>query len=171
MKLRLLVALAPLALLEPRAALAFDLAPGAPKPLPEITFEDANGAERSLADFRGQVVVLNLWAAWCAPCRKEMPSLDRLQAAYGKGDDLEVVALSLDRGNIDKIKVFFEQVGVAHLEIYRDPEMRASRELRVPGVPTTLVIDRKGREIGRVLGPAAWDSDEALVVLRRAMAR
>lgn len=170
MKIRPLAVLALLVLSGPRTALAFDLAPSEPKPLPKITFEDAGGAERSLADFRGQVVVLNLWATWCAPCRKEMPSLDRLQAKYGKGDDLEVVALALDRGDIDKIKVFFEHVGVAHLEIYRDPEMRASRQLRARGVPTTLVIDREGREIGRVIGPTEWDSEEALAVLRRAMA-
>jgi thiol-disulfide isomerase/thioredoxin len=156
-------------------ALAADLAGAAelalsePKPLPELTFENAEGKEVSLAEFRGQVVVLNLWATWCAPCRDEMPSLDRLQAEHGTGDDLEVVALSLDRGNIDKIKLFFEEVGVAHLDIYRDPKAQASRALLAPGLPTTLVIDREGREIGRVLGPAEWDDEATVGLLRTAM--
>jgi len=148
---------------------AAKLALSDPKPLPEVTFENADGEQVSLADFRGQVVVLNLWATWCAPCRVEMPSLDRLQAEHGAGDDLEVVALSLDRGNIDKIKLFFEEVGVAHLDIYRDPTAQASRALLAPGLPTTVVIDREGHEIGRVLGPAEWDGEATVALLRAAM--
>jgi thiol-disulfide isomerase/thioredoxin len=146
-----------------------ELALSDPKPLPEVTFENADGEQVSLADFRGQVVVLNLWATWCAPCRDEMPSLDRLQAEHGAGDDLEVVALSLDRGNIDKIKLFFEEVGVANLDIYRDPTAQASRALLAPGLPTTVVIDREGHEIGRVLGPAEWDGEATVALLRAAM--
>jgi thiol-disulfide isomerase/thioredoxin len=148
---------------------AAELALSDPKPLPEVTFENADGEQVSLADFRGQVVVLNLWATWCAPCRDEMPSLDRLQAEHGAGDDLEVVALSLDRGNIDKIKLFFEEVGVANLDIYRDPTAQASRALLAPGLPTTVVIDREGHEIGRVLGPAEWDGEATVALLRAAM--
>ena len=150
-------------------AAAAELALSEPKPLPEVTFENADGEQVSLADFRGQVVVLNLWATWCAPCRDEMPSLDRLQAEHGEGDDLEVVALSLDRGNIDKIKLFFEEVGVANLDIYRDPTAQASRALLAPGLPTTVVIDREGHEIGRVLGPAEWDGEATVALLRAAM--
>lgn len=150
-------------------AAAAELVLGEPAPLPEVTFENAAGEEVRLADFRGQVVVLNLWATWCAPCRDEMPSLDRLQAEHGAGDDLEVVALSLDRGNSEKVTLFFEEVGVAHLDIYRDPSAQASRALRAPGLPTTLVIDRQGREIGRVLGPAEWDDEDILARLREAM--
>ena len=148
---------------------AAELSLSEPKPLPEVTFEDAEGEQVSLADFRGQVVVLNLWATWCAPCRHEMPSLDRLQAEHGKGNDLEVVALSLDRGNSEKITLFFEEVGVAHLDIYRDPTAQASRALLAPGLPTTVVIDRQGREIGRVLGPAEWDGEATIALLRAAM--
>jgi thiol-disulfide isomerase/thioredoxin len=169
MRTRLLAVLALWPALAAGSADAAELSLGEPKPLPEVTFEDAEGREVSLADFQGQVVVLNLWATWCAPCRHEMPSLDRLQAEHGTGDDLEVVALSLDRGNTDKIKLFFEEVGVAHLDIYRDPTAQASRALLAPGLPTTLVIDREGREIGRVLGPAEWDGEATIALLRSAM--
>lgn len=148
---------------------AAELVLGEPKPLPEVIFQNAEGEEVALADFRGQVVVLNLWATWCAPCRHEMPSLDRLQAEHGAGDDLEVIALSLDRGNSEKITLFYEEVGVTHLDIYRDPTAQASRALLAPGLPTTLVIDREGREIGRVLGPAEWDDEDTLAKLREAV--
>jgi thiol-disulfide isomerase/thioredoxin len=169
MRTRLLAVLALWLALTAGPADAGELTLSEPKPLPEVTFEDAEGKEVSLADFRGQIVVLNLWATWCAPCRHEMPALDRLQAEHGAGDDLEVVALSLDRGNTDKIKLFFEEVGVAHLDIYRDPTAQASRALLAPGLPTTLVIDREGREIGRVLGPAEWDGEATIALLRTAM--
>jgi thiol-disulfide isomerase/thioredoxin len=169
MRARLPAVLVLCAALAAGPAAAAELTLSDPKPLPEVTFEDADGQQVSLADFRGQVVVLNLWATWCAPCRDEMPSLDRLQAEHGAGDDLEVVALSLDRGNIDKIKLFFEEVGVANLDIYRDPTAQASRALLAPGLPTTVVIDREGREIGRVLGPAEWDGEATVALLRAAM--
>ncbi|MGI9433986.1 MAG: TlpA family protein disulfide reductase [Geminicoccaceae bacterium] len=138
-------------------------------PVPEVTFVDRDGNERSLADFQGRIVVLNLWATWCAPCRKEMPSLDRLQADRG-GDDLEVIALAVDRSSIDKITAFYEELSVASLTIYHDPSAKAARALRAPGLPTTLVIDREGHEIGRVLGDAEWDGDDVLALLTAAMA-
>lgn len=147
-------------------AAAFNFAPAdEPKPVPEIGFVDAEGEALTLGDFRGQVVVLNLWATWCAPCRREMPSLDRLQAEHG-GEDLHVLALSQDRGDsLDAIREFYDEVGVQSLGIYRDPESKASRELRAPGLPTTIVVDRQGREVGRVLGDAEWDSAEAVELL------
>jgi thiol-disulfide isomerase/thioredoxin len=145
-------------------AAAFNFAPSEPKPVPELTFLDAEGNEVSLADFQGEVVVLNLWATWCAPCRREMPSLDRLQAKFG-GDGLEVIALSLDRGDVAKTRAFFDELEIANLAVYRDPQARAGRELGAPGLPTTIVIDRTGQEVGRLLGPAEWDSDDALTVI------
>lgn len=142
-----------------------------PAPAPALDFFDAEGGELSLDDFRGRVVVLNLWATWCAPCRKEMPSLDRLQAAHG-GDDLEVVALSVDRGeSLDKIREFYDEVGVEHLAIYRDPQSAVPRSLRAPGLPTTVVFDREGREVGRVLGEAEWDGEPAVALLRGIMSQ
>ena len=161
-------ALALLALIIPLPAAAFNFAPSEPKPAPELSFQDAQGKELSLADFRGQVVVLNLWATWCAPCRREMPSLDRLQAEHG-GDRLHVVALSIDRGGLEQIEAFYDEVGIQHLAIYRDPKAATSRTLGAFGLPTTVVFDRDGREVGRVLGPDEWDSDEAVAILRALM--
>jgi thiol-disulfide isomerase/thioredoxin len=158
-------ALALMALIIPLPAAAFNFAPTEPRPAPELTFEDATGDSLSLEDFRGQVVVLNLWATWCAPCRHEMPSLDRLQGAHG-GPDLHVVALSVDRGGLEPIEQFYEEVGIRHLAIYRDPKNAVGRALGALGLPTTVVFDPAGREVGRLLGPAEWDSAEALALLR-----
>jgi thiol-disulfide isomerase/thioredoxin len=165
MRFRLCVLAALAALIIPLAAAAFNFAASEPRPVPELTFFDEAGNEVTLADFAGDVVVLNLWATWCAPCRREMPSLDRLQAALGE-DGLTVIALSLDRGDVAKVRAFFEELEIANLAIYQDPQARAGRELGAPGLPTTIVIDRAGREVGRLLGPAEWDSEEALALLR-----
>jgi thiol-disulfide isomerase/thioredoxin len=166
MRVRLLCSCVALLVIVALPALAFNFAPTEPAPAPKITFLDAEGKELSLADFEGKVVVLNLWATWCAPCRHEMPSLDRLQAGHG-GLDLQVVALSLDRGDsLEKIRRFYEEVGVEHLALYRDPEAEVGRAFRAPGLPTTIVIDAAGREIGRVLGAAEWDSPEAIALLK-----
>ena len=159
----LLLALAPL------PAWAFNFAPSEAKPAPDLAFLDGEGNTLTLEDFRGKVVVLNLWATWCAPCRREMPSLDRLQAAFGK-DGLAVVPLSLDRGGVDRIEAFYQEVGLPTLRIYRDPEASANRAFGAYGLPTTIVIDREGREIGRLLGPAEWDSEEAMTLIRTVLA-
>ena len=164
MRSRLLRLAALAALIIPLPAAAFNFAPTEPKPVPELTFLDGEGSEVRLADFRGEVVVLNLWATWCAPCRREMPSLDRLQARYGDAG-LEVIALSLDRGDVAKVRAFFDELQIGSLAVYQDPQARAGRELGAPGLPTTIVIDRAGQEVGRLLGPAEWDSDEALTVI------
>jgi thiol-disulfide isomerase/thioredoxin len=170
MKSRLSALAVALGLILASPALAFNFAPTEPRPAPEFSFLDALGNELSLADFRGKVVVLNLWATWCAPCRHEMPSLDRLQAEHG-GDDLEVIALSMDRGeSLDKIKEFYAEVGVEHLAIYRDPKAAASRALRAPGLPTTVVFDKQGNDVGRLLGIAEWDGPEAVALLEAYMA-
>jgi thiol-disulfide isomerase/thioredoxin len=139
------------------AAFVFGKEPQAPAP---IKFQDAEGKERTLADWRGKVVLLNLWATWCLPCRKEMPSLDRLQAALGS-DKFEVVALSVDRKGLDASKKFLDDTKVERLGLYVDASARATSELRVVGLPATLLLDAEGREIGRLLGPAEWDSDDA----------
>jgi thiol-disulfide isomerase/thioredoxin len=159
-------ALVSMAAIIPFPAAAFNFAPSEAEPAAEISFLDEAGNQVTLDDFKGEVVVLNLWATWCAPCREEMPSLDRLQAMEG-GADLEVVALSLDRGgDLQQIKDFYAEVGVRHLAIYRDPKAAAGRALGALGLPTTVVIDQEGREVGRLLGPAEWDSTEALALLR-----
>ncbi len=129
-----------------------------PKPIAAIQFEDADGQSRGLTDFHGKIVLLNIWATWCVPCRKEMPTLDRLQGALG-GADFEVVALSIDRST-DAIHKFFVEVGIQKLAIYRDGSAKATRQLGVVGLPTTLLIDREGLETGRLIGPAEWDAPE-----------
>jgi thiol-disulfide isomerase/thioredoxin len=137
--------------------------------LPAITFQDGAGKERSLADWQGKVVVLNLWATWCVPCRKEMPMLDKLQATLGS-NDFEVVALNADRGTSDKAKAFFAETRTTALSVYHDKSGKSSAAVGVVGLPTTLLIDRKGREIGRLVGPAEWDSEEALALVKAALA-
>jgi thiol-disulfide isomerase/thioredoxin len=136
-----------------------------PRPLPDIQFENGQGEAMSLADFRSRVVLLNIWATWCAPCRREMPTLERLQAELG-GPDFEVVALSIDRQGREVVADFYEELGLRQLGIYIDPSAKAPRELSAPGVPTTLLIDRDGNEVGRLLGPAEWDSPEMVAFIR-----
>ena len=128
----------------------------AAKPIEAIQFEDADGQPRSLADFRGKIVLLNIWAAWCGPCRKEMPTLDRLQTALG-GADFEVVALSIDR-RTEAVRKFFTDVGIQKLSMYLDSSAKVTRQIGAVGLPTTLLIDREGGEVGRLIGPAEWDS-------------
>jgi thiol-disulfide isomerase/thioredoxin len=134
-----------------------------PRAVPDMAFLTADG-ETSLAAFRGKVVVLNFWATWCAPCVREMPSLDRLQVMLG-GDDFAVVALSEDRGGMPLVVRFYDKYGLENLARYLDPMGRAAAALGVVGMPTTLVIDAEGREIGRIVGPAEWDSPAALALI------
>jgi thiol-disulfide isomerase/thioredoxin len=133
--------------------------PETAKPIAALGFKDADGSARTLADFNGKVVLLNIWATWCIPCRKEMPALDRLQAHLG-GPDLEVVPLSIDRGGIEVIRKFYDETGITHLAMYVDASGQAVQQLRVVGLPTTFLIDRAGLERGFVIGPAEWDSPE-----------
>jgi thiol-disulfide isomerase/thioredoxin len=136
-----------------------------PRPLPEIRFQDDQGHHLTLADFRGRVLLLNVWATWCVPCRKEMPTLDRLQAWLGGKDFL--MALSIDRKGIEAVKDFYREVGVEKLAIYFDPSGKGSHGLAIPGVPTTLLINREGREVARKLGEAQWDSPEMVSMVGR----
>lgn len=142
----------------------------APKPLAPISFADGQGQARSLSDFKDKVVVLNIWATWCVPCRTEMPTLDRLQAALGSAD-FEVVPLSIDRGGLDVVSKFFSEIGVNHLAKYTDTSGQILRGVGAVGLPTTLIIDRAGNEVGRVVGPAEWDAPEVVALLKSVMAR
>ena len=137
----------------------------APQPLPEIRFQGADGKSYTLSDFRGKFVLLNVWATWCAPCRKEMPALDRLQQTLG-GADFEVIALSIDGGGAAAVQRFYDETGVRALAIYVDSSLEATSKLRTVGIPTTLLIDREGRERWRKTGPAEWDSPEMIESLR-----
>lgn len=136
----------------------------APEPLPAFTFQDGEGRPLTIADFKGRTVLLNLWATWCGPCRLEMPALDRLQAAMGS-DKFEVVALSLDKGGVEKARKFLDDIKVTRLKFYIDPTGKEGFNLLPQGLPTTLLIDAEGREIGRLTGPAEWDSEAAKALI------
>lgn len=141
-----------------------------PQSLPEIRFVDGAGAPRSLTDFRGRVILLNVWATWCAPCREEMPALDRLQASLG-GPGFEVVALSIDRGGVHFVKRFYEELGLHALGIYIDENAEALSKLGAVGIPLTLLVDRDGRELWRVLGPREWDQPAQVSRIRTHLAQ
>ena len=138
----------------------------AARPVPDLAFEDDRGGSRRPGEFRGKTVLLNVWATWCVPCREEMPALDRLQRELG-GPDFEVVALSIDAGGVAVVKRFYGEIGIRSLPIYVDPSMRATSALGTVGLPTTLLIDAEGREIGRHIGPAEWDSPQAVRLIAR----
>ena len=140
-----------------------------PKAMPELRFVDGAGRALSLADFRGKVVLLNIWATWCAPCREEMPALDRLQAQMG-GARFQVVALSVDLQGAPIARKFYGEFGIKALPLYIDPTAKAAFVLDAAGLPATLLVDRAGREVGRHLGPVKWDSPEVVEQLRRAIA-
>jgi thiol-disulfide isomerase/thioredoxin len=143
------------------AALAVDKRP---VPAVAVSFNAPDGKKLTLADFRGRSVLLNLWATWCVPCRAEMPALDRLQAKLG-GPDFQVVAVNIDQVRLDKPKAFFADTGVKNLNLYADPSGDAFEALKVAGkalgLPTSLLIDKDGCEVGVMAGPASWDSQDA----------
>jgi len=141
-----------------------------PAAVPEISFEMEDGVPTTLARFQGRVVLVNIWATWCAPCRHEMPTLDRLQAMLGSSE-FEVVALSIDRAGIRPVAKFYKEIGISELAIYVDPTMRAMRSLNVAVLPTTLLIGPDGREVARLIGSARWDSPEMVAYLKDWRAR
>jgi len=136
-----------------------------PRPVPSLHFVDGGGQAATLADFHGRAILLNIWATWCVPCRREMPTLDRLQAKLGSRD-FEVIALSVDRGGIPAVQAFFREIKVQALRIYVDPSSDATGALGLTGLPTTLLVDATGRETGRKIGPASWDSPEMIEEIR-----
>jgi thiol-disulfide isomerase/thioredoxin len=139
-----------------------------PEPLPEVSFTGKDGAPLTLAAFKGKAILLNLWATWCAPCRKEMPSLDRLQKELGS-NKFEVVALAVDRTGLDGARKFLEETKIESLKLYADQTARSGTALKAVGMPTTILIDAEGRELGRLAGPAEWDSPEAKKLIEAAL--
>ncbi|MEQ9520783.1 MAG: TlpA disulfide reductase family protein [Parvibaculum sp.] len=140
------------------------------QPVPTVSFQDEAGQQRSLADWKGKVLLVNLWATWCGPCRHEMPSLDRLQAEMG-GDQFEVLAISLDRGGLELPKAFYEEVGVKHLALFNDASARTGVSLGAFGMPTTVLVDAEGRLVGRLVGPAEWDHEDAKALIQALIER
>ncbi len=144
------------------------------RPAPEIRFKGPDGAETGLADLKGRLLLVNLWATWCAPCKAEMPALDRLQAQLG-GPDFAVVAINVDTRNLDKPPDWLKQAGIHDLAFYADPGGRVlpmvQRDTQSPGLPTTMLIDAKGCTLGVMKGPAAWSSPDGLALIRAALGR
>ncbi len=139
------------------------------KPVADAAFQDAAGKPLKLSDFKGRVVLVNLWATWCAPCRKEMPDLAALQKELGS-DQFEVVAISVDRKGVEASSAFLKETGAENLKLYVEPTTEILNQLQAIGLPATVLIDRQGREIGRLLGPAQWSSPEAQTLIKAALA-
>jgi thiol-disulfide isomerase/thioredoxin len=132
-----------------------------PQIVPDIAFNDADGRQVRLSDWGGQLVLLNLWATWCGPCKTEMPSLDRLQAKLG-GREFTVLALSTDRGGPKLPAQFFSKEGITHLKVFNDNTGQAAIHMKGPGLPLSIVLNEKGLEIARLFGPMEWDTPEML---------
>ena len=141
-----------------------------PRAAPVQPFEPEDGRQRTLADLRGRGVVLNFWATWCAPCVREMPQLDRLSKMLA-GDGIKVLALSEDRAGAPLVRKFFDVNGIKNLEILIDGGGKVMREAKLKGLPTTILIDRQGLEVGRVVGIAEWDAKETVEFLGRCLGR
>jgi thiol-disulfide isomerase/thioredoxin len=145
-----------------------------PLRLPNVAFRDTAGTERHLSDWRGRTVLLNLWATWCVPCRKEMPALDTLEGKLG-GPAFEVVAVNIDTRDPAKPRTWLTEAGISRLAYYADPSAKLFQDLKIigraPGMPTTLLVDPAGCEIGTVAGPAEWASEDALKLISAALGR
>jgi thiol-disulfide isomerase/thioredoxin len=137
--------------------------------LPDLVFLNEDGQQVSIEQWRGRVVLLNLWATWCAPCRKEMPDLAKLQEMLGS-PEFEVVAISVDRKGIEASAAFLIETGATALKLYVDKSAQTLYAIQAVGLPATLLIDRQGREVGRMLGPADWSSPEAVTLIKAALA-
>jgi thiol-disulfide isomerase/thioredoxin len=142
--------------------------------LPALAFRDAAGAPKSLADWHGRTILLNLWATWCVPCRKEMPALDALQDKL-HGPDFEVVSINIDTRDPDKPKNWLRDVGIGHLAYYADPNAKVFQDLKAVGkafgMPTTILVDPNGCEIASLAGPAEWASADAVKLVTAALGR
>jgi thiol-disulfide isomerase/thioredoxin len=168
----------------PAVALASKIAPYArgevaavnvaksPLKVPDLSFQDGAGKTLTLADFKGRPVLLNLWATWCVPCRKEMPTLDALEQKLGS-QAFQVVAVNIDTRDPDKPKAFLKDIGVHNLTYYADPSAKSFQDLkavgRAFGMPTTLLVDPNGCEIGTIAGPAEWASEDAVKLIKAAL--
>jgi thiol-disulfide isomerase/thioredoxin len=150
---------------------AFD-ASAAPKPAPDVAFRGPDGAPTDLAALRGKLLLVNLWATWCAPCKAEMPALDRLQAELG-GDAFQVVAINVETRNLDKPPAWFKANGITHLTYYGGPEGKVLPAIQSAvgstGLPTTMLVDAKGCTLGGVKGPAEWSGEDGRRLIRAAL--
>ncbi len=141
------------------------LVPGnAPLPLPAASLLDEADTPRGLEDYKGKILLVNFWATWCAPCRKELGALDRLQADLGS-DRFAVVTIATGRNPVPAIRRLFDEEGILHLPVLRDPDQAFARAAGVMGLPVSLIVDGEGNEVARLLGDAAWDGPEAKALI------
>jgi thiol-disulfide isomerase/thioredoxin len=142
--------------------------------VPDLTFRDSTGSEKRLADWNGRTVLLNLWATWCIPCRKEMPALDELQARLG-GPGFEVVSVNIDTRDPDKPRTWLKEAGITRLAYYADASAKVFQDLKLVGrafgMPTTLLVDPSRCEIAALAGPAEWASEDAIKLVTSALGR
>jgi thiol-disulfide isomerase/thioredoxin len=131
-----------------------------PVPLGTASFSDFDGEQHTLVDSNGKVRLVNFWATWCAPCRIEKPSLDALEAELS-GPDFDVIAIATGRNSPEAIHQFNDELGIVALTTYLDPKSALASEMRIPGLPVTVLVNREGLEIGRLMGGADWRSDSA----------
>lgn len=136
-----------------------------PKSVINVRYISEDGSRGDLEDLRGKVILLNIWATWCPPCREEMPTLDAVQAELG-GESFQVVALSVDRAGTRVVRSFYDDFGISNLEVIVDKTMLSMTALQADGLPTTILIDRQGRELGRLVGPTKWDDPNMVSFLR-----
>jgi thiol-disulfide isomerase/thioredoxin len=145
-----------------------------PFKVPDLAFQNRDGKPVTLADFHGRTILLNLWATWCVPCRREAPTLDKLEGDLGS-PDFQVVAINIDTGNPQRAQDFFKKIGVKNLTYYADPSAEVFQKLkeagRAIGMPTTMLVDPKGCEIGTVAGAADWASNDALKLIKAALGK
>ena len=134
--------------------------------LREISFFSLDQQEFFLSDFNGKVLLVNLWATWCAPCRIEMPSLDRLEDILGD-ERFQVIAIAVEKTDISKIADFYKEEGIDNLKIFHDKSTKSGLYAKATGLPFTLLIDREGKEVGRKDGPWEWDSNEVLEIINK----
>jgi thiol-disulfide isomerase/thioredoxin len=143
-----------------------------PLRVPDLAFEDANGQPKKLSDWRGRTVLVNLWATWCVPCRKEMPALEELQTKLG-GPNFEVVAVNIDTRDPDKPKKFLKDANLTRLGFFSDEKAKVFQDLksvgRALGMPTSVLIDGQGCEIATIAGPAEWGSEDAVKLIQAAI--
>ncbi len=140
-----------------------------PTEVSDATFTHADGGEFTLAEFRGKHVLVNFWATWCAPCRKEMPMLSELQSEFG-GESFEVVTIATGRNDLAGIKRFLSEIEVDNLPLYLDPKQALARDMAVLGLPITVILDPEGHEIARMRGDAEWNSESAKAIIQALIA-
>ncbi len=141
------------------------LEPNKEASLREINFYDIENNQFFLKDFKGKVLLINLWATWCLPCKIEMPALDRLQASIGD-DNFEVIAIAVEKTNILKIQEFYQEIGLNNLKIYHDNSTKSGLYSKAKGLPLTFLLDHEGNEVGRRDGPWEWDDDEVIEIIK-----